>query len=68
LRNASVTLTDANGNVRTAVSSTFGYYTFAGVARDQTYTIAVESKRYRFASQTLHLTDNLVDVDIIAQE
>jgi hypothetical protein len=67
LRNASVTLTGSNGSVRTAVSSTFGYYTFGNVAVGQSYTIAVESKRYVFEPKTVQIAGNLTDVDLTAR-
>jgi uncharacterized delta-60 repeat protein len=64
LRNASVTLTDSVGRVRTATTSSFGYYTLTNVELGA-YTVSVSSRRYRFASRSLQLGSNLVDVDFV---
>ncbi|MFZ1699208.1 MAG: Ig-like domain repeat protein [Pyrinomonadaceae bacterium] len=63
LRNAEVLLTDANGNVRTATTSSFGYYRFDGVAVGATYTLGVNSRRYRFGTRTISPNANLSGVD-----
>ena len=68
LRNARVTLTDQNGMARTVTTSSFGYYSFDGVAAGRTYTIGVASRQYRFAARTVQVTDNLTDVDFVGQE
>jgi hypothetical protein len=47
LRNATVTLTDANGQSRTATTGTFGFYRFEATSGEE-YVIAVFSRRYRF--------------------
>jgi hypothetical protein len=67
LRNATVTLTDLSGNVRTVTTSTFGYYSFVNVAAGDNYTIAVESKRYVFEPRTIQIAGNLTDVDLMAR-
>jgi hypothetical protein len=68
LRNAQVTLTDANGTTRTVLTASAGYYKFDSVAAGSTYTISVASKRYRFQSRKVQVTDNLIDLDFTAQE
>jgi hypothetical protein len=68
LRNASVTLTDAKGTIRTVTTSTFGYYSFDNVATGDSYTIAVESKRYVFQPRTIQVAGNLSDVDLTASQ
>ncbi len=68
LRNASVSLTDPNGQRRTVLTNSFGRFTFDQVATGQTYTIAVSSKRFRYSSQSLQILDNLVIPDFIGQE
>ena len=68
LRNARVTITDQTGNVRTATTSSFGYYRFDEVETGQTYIVSVGSRSYRFASRTLQVFDNLSDVDFVGLE
>jgi len=70
ITNVIVTLTDSNGNTRTARSSTFGYYQFDEVEAGETYIISVVSKRFSFSqpSQIINLIEDAVNVDFIAQE
>ena len=68
LRNAIVSLTDAQGVVRRATTSSFGNYSFTMVLVADNYFIGVSSKRYRFASRALNVTGNLTDVDFIGLE
>jgi hypothetical protein len=65
--NARVSITDSNGNTRTAITNPFGYYRFDEVAAGGTYTIVVRSKRYNFAPRTLQVNDNLTDVNFVAE-
>jgi hypothetical protein len=64
LRNATVTLTDASGNVRTAVTSSFGYYLFDNVTAGDSDTITVGSKRYVFQPRVIQIAGNTTDVDL----
>lgn len=68
LRNALVILTDAQGNRRTATTSSFGIYSFSNVATGGTYVISISSKRYRFAARTLTVTGDLTDIDFVGLE
>jgi hypothetical protein len=68
LRNAVVTLTDANGVERTVTTSSFGYYHFDSLTGGATYVIGVQSKRYRFEARTVSLTENVSDQDFIGAE
>ncbi|HQY68773.1 MAG TPA: carboxypeptidase regulatory-like domain-containing protein, partial [Pyrinomonadaceae bacterium] len=68
LRNATVTLTDSHGNRRTAITSSFGSYRFEDVEAGDTYIIAVNSRRYRFATRVVNVTDSLSDVDFVGLE
>jgi len=63
---ARVSITDSNGNTRIVVTNPFGYYRFTSVAAGGTYTVAVFSKIYTFAPQTLPVNDNLADVNFVA--
>ena len=65
---ARVTLTDSNRSaVRMALTNPFGYYRFENVPSGMTYTVRVNSKRYNFTPRTLDVTDNLTNVDFVAQ-
>lgn len=64
--NASVSLTDQNGVVRTARTNSFGYYRFAEVAAGQTYTSGVSHKRYRFSPRVISADEDLSGNDFIA--
>ncbi len=68
LRNAAVTLTDSQGVVRTATTSSFGFYAFDDVTAGSTYTIAVSSRRYRYASRSLQVNGSLTNVDFVGLE
>jgi hypothetical protein len=68
LRNAAVSITDGQGNVRTATTSTFGYYRFDDVEVGETYIMSVTSRRFRFAPRTVQVLDSLADVDFVGQE
>ncbi len=68
LRNVRVTLTDSTGTARFAVTSSFGVYQFADIVPEQTYTVSVSSKRYRFAPKILPITTSVTNVDFIGLE
>jgi hypothetical protein len=68
LRNAAVTLTDAGGAKRTAVTSSFGVYTFNNVPAGSGYVLGVASKRYRFTPLTLNVSQNLTGIDFAGLE
>jgi hypothetical protein len=68
LRNATVTMTDAAGNRRTATTGSFGIYTFEDVDAGQSYIVNVSSKRYRFNARNINVTDSLADVNFVGQE
>jgi hypothetical protein len=68
LRNSIVTLTDSVGARRTAITSTLGYYSFDNVTPGQTYSIGVQSRRYRFSSNQLQIDTAVTGVDFVAIE
>ena len=68
LRNATVSLTDSQGVRRTAVTTSFGFYSFDNVRTGASYTIAVSSKRFRFAPQTVPVNGNLTLADFVGLE
>ncbi len=63
-----VTMTDASGGVRTAITSPFGYYNFENVQAGQSVILEVKHKRYEFAEPTLvlSLNDDLFNADFTA--
>jgi len=67
LKNALIVLTDLNGNSRTTQSSSLGYYRFENVGVGNTYIIAVHSKGFDFAPQTIFLTDELAELNFFAK-
>jgi hypothetical protein len=69
IRNAKVTITgDSLPQMRVATTSSFGYFTFDGLATGQTYVVTVNSKRFTFSvpSHVVSLIDNAVDIDFVA--
>jgi hypothetical protein len=68
IRGVTVVMTDSEGIRRTAVTSSFGFYTFSEIETGKTYIINASSRRYRFASRILNVNDSLSDVDLIGQE
>lgn len=68
LRNAVVSIIDSNGVRRTAITSSFGIFSFDSVRTGDTYTITAASKRYRFAPKVLQIDAALSNVDFIGLE
>lgn len=62
-----ITLTDSQGNTRTTVSSSFGFYSFEEVEAGQTYTLNAASKQYQFDAKTISVNDPIADLDFTAQ-
>ncbi len=69
IRNAVVTLVDASGTVRTARTSTFGYYRFDGVEVGGSYAVNVVARRFSFANPTqiIAVDDNVADLNFTAE-
>ena len=68
LRNAAVSITDSQGGVRTATTSSFGFFSFANVNAGQTYTVRISSRLYRYSAQTVFVSDNLTLPDFVGLE
>ena len=71
ISNVKIILTDANGNIRTAVSNSFGLYKFEGITVGETYIVsAVNSRRYQFDNPTrvLTLEEERGDIDFVGSE
>ena len=67
IKNARVLLTDTDGYTRTAITGSFGMYTFDDVAPGANYVLAVTARRYSFTPRVVFVTDNLADVDFIGE-
>ncbi|CAN5547219.1 hypothetical protein BH10ACI3_BH10ACI3_16850 [soil metagenome] len=65
IRNARITLTDAGGYRRTALTAAFGYYRFDEVEVGGTYVVSIASKRFTFFAPTriISVSDELTDID-----
>lgn len=68
LRNAVVSLIDANNVKRTATTGTFGLYSFDNVQTGGTYTMTVSSKRYRFSPRVIVITESITNLDFVGLE
>ncbi|MEQ1605546.1 MAG: carboxypeptidase-like regulatory domain-containing protein, partial [Pyrinomonadaceae bacterium] len=68
VRGATVAITDSAGDRRSVTTGSFGFYSFEDVEAGQSYVIGVTSKRYRFGSRVVNVTDTLADVDFVGQE
>ena len=53
LRNATVSLTNSQGGVRTATASSFGFFSFDTVPTGETYTIRILSRSFRYSPRTV---------------
>lgn len=68
IANVIVSMTDQAGVSATAVSNTFGNFSFAEVPAGEIYVFTVHSRRYQFSNptQVLSVTDNVSDLTFIA--
>jgi hypothetical protein len=62
-----VVITSSSGETVSTTTSQLGYFSFEGLIPGETYTLRVESKRYRFAPVSIALVDNMGEVDITAE-
>jgi hypothetical protein len=63
-----ISLTDSNGNIRYAVTNSFGYYRFEELEIGQTYVLQAASKRFQFQNnpRILLISEDLADEDFTA--
>jgi CSLREA domain-containing protein len=66
LINAKVILTDAQGNSRTAISTSFGYYRFDEVRVGEVYILSVSAKRYQFNAQAVNVMEEMNELNLSA--
>ena len=67
LRNALVTVTQADGSTRTVLTGVNGTYSFGDLTIPQTVVLSVRSKSYRFTPQVVTLDSDLAGVDFFAE-
>ncbi len=65
LLNATVSLTDESGTMRTARSSSFGYFRFEGVQTGRTYIVRVDSRHYVYDPVVIQVFDNISDLNFV---
>ncbi len=68
LRNAMVSLIDGAGARISTSTNSLGYYSFPSIPTGQNLTIAVNSRRYRFESQSVLTTASLGAINFIGLE
>ncbi|MBC7796552.1 MAG: hypothetical protein H7Z37_06750 [Pyrinomonadaceae bacterium] len=68
IRNAQITMTSIEGNVRTTFTNAFGNFKFTDVAAGQTHVFSIRSKTYTFEqpSQVVNLSEDVDNLDFIA--
>ena len=69
IRNIRVVITGGNlSEPRTALTSSFGYFSFDGLGAGETYVVTVAGKRYVFINSTriVTLNDAVADIDFVA--
>ena len=68
IRGAYLTLTGADGVSQTAISSSFGHYSFSEVLVGDTYILTISNSRQVFPQPTIvvHVIDQLENVDFVA--
>lgn len=64
--NVLVTISNGSGVVQTALTTSFGYFTFSGIPSGQSYTISVSSKRFAFTPQNVSVGGDVTDIIITA--
>jgi hypothetical protein len=68
IRNVLIVMTNANGAIRTVLSSAFGYYQFIDVAAGETYIFTARGKRFSFTEPTrvVSISEDITDLNFIA--
>ncbi|MEP7148194.1 MAG: carboxypeptidase-like regulatory domain-containing protein [Acidobacteriota bacterium] len=64
---ARVSVQNPAGEIKTAFTNPFGYYSFSDVAVGQTYLVSVEHKRYTFDARTISVSDDVTGIDFTPQ-
>ena len=64
---SSVSITDSNGETRTSVTNSFGYYRFDDVRVGETYIIQANNIGYRFTPRVVTITEDTEKLDFTAE-
>jgi serine protease AprX len=65
IRGALVTITDAQGSLRRAMTNAFGYYLIDSVPAGPVYIIQASARRYTFSPRTVSVTGQLIDMNFL---
>lgn len=65
IRNATVSLTNQDGEVITVTSSSFGHFRFEDISAGQTVIVNVTAKRHSFAPRVVSVTESIGDFDFL---
>ncbi len=68
IRNVLIVMTGADGTIRTATSTNFGFYRFTDVAAGETYIFTARGKRFLFTEPTrvISVLEDITNLDFIA--
>jgi hypothetical protein len=58
-----VVMTGTNGVTLRVMTNAFGYYKFDDVQSGGFYIMGVESRRFRYSTRVVQVTDSLADID-----
>ncbi len=68
VRNAQVWMIDSEGNKKTVMTSSLGYYSFTDAEAGNFYILGVTSRRYRFQTRAVSASDSISNFDFLAEE
>jgi len=70
IRNVVITMTNSQGNIRTATTTSFGYYRFGDVEAGEMYIFAARGKRFSFGqnSQVHSIMEDTNNINFIAND
>jgi predicted outer membrane repeat protein len=63
---AIVSVSGADGTIRTTRSTSLGFYQFSGVSAGQTYVVNASHKSYQFSAQAVNVIDDIVGLNFVA--
>ncbi|MBV9240515.1 MAG: carboxypeptidase regulatory-like domain-containing protein [Acidobacteria bacterium] len=66
IRNARVTMTDQSGDMFSAVTNAFGYYSLSDVPSGRDYMMSASARGFSFQPRAVSLTDSQSDEDFVA--
>jgi hypothetical protein len=63
---ATVTLAKPNGDIVTAITNAFGYFSFDGIEAGNSYFMSARAKRLHFDSQLIQVSDSVDNMTFVA--